>query len=81
MQRSLYFKLFTQSVTFSFVMLWSKHSPSCQVPVPAMAARLRPLAPKGDEWEVAKGMTVLPEKSLCFTKSSTGQAALPYQIG
>ena len=30
---------------------------------------------------VQKGITVLPEKSLASTKSSTGQAAMPHQMG
>ena len=31
--------------------------------------------------EVAKGMTVLPVKSLFFTKVSTGHATIPHQMG
>ena len=31
--------------------------------------------------EEQKGMTVLPVKSLAFTKLSTGQAAMPHQMG
>lgn len=39
------------------------------------------LSPSPEEAEVAKGMTVLPVKSLAITKAFTGHAAPPHQMG
>lgn len=47
----------------------------------ARTSHLLPLSPRPELADVAKGMTVLPLKSLCLTKVSTGQAAIPHQIG
>ena len=55
--------------------------PVCQSPVPAICASSSPLCPSPELEEVQKGMTVFPVKSLFFTKSLTGQAALPHQMG
>ena len=55
--------------------------PVRQSPVPAIWASSSPLWPKPELDEVQKGMTVLPVKSLFFTKSFTGQAAMPHQMG
>ena len=34
-----------------------------------------------EEWEVQKGVTVLPVKSMAFINELTGQAAMPHQMG
>lgn len=58
-----------------------KRWPSIQSPAPASSARSWPLSPKPELAEVQKGITVLPVKSLLWTKVSTGQAASPHQMG
>ena len=55
--------------------------PVCQSPVPAISQSSFPLSPKPELAEVQNGITVLPEKSLLFTKVFTDQAAIPHQIG
>ena len=55
--------------------------PACQSPVPARSAKSCPLSPMSEVEEVQKGITVLPVKSLASTKVSTGQAAMPHQMG
>ena len=58
-----------------------KRCPSSQSPVPAMSASSWPLSPRPELELVQKGITVLPEKSLASIKPSTGQAAMPHQMG
>ena len=55
--------------------------PACQVPVPAIWASWSALLPRPEEAEVAKGITVLPVKSLPFKNVFTGHAAEPHQMG
>ena len=55
--------------------------PSCQSPVPASSANSSPLSPRPEEEDVQKGITVFPVKSLALMKLSTGQAAMPHQMG
>ena len=47
--------------------------PSSHSPVPAICASSFPLSPISEVAEVQKGMTVLPVKSLPFTKLLTGK--------
>lgn len=72
---------FTQDSTSSCDAPEENLSPSCQLPVPACSFRSSPLSPRPDDDEVQKGITVLSVKSLPLTKLSTGQAAMPHQIG
>ena len=58
-----------------------KRRPSCQLPPLAISASKVPLCPSPELVEVQKGITVFPVKSLFFTKSFTGQAAMPHQMG
>ena len=74
-------RLSTHSVTSSWLALERNRCPSCQSPVPASSASSSPLWPKPELEEVQKGITVLPVKSLASTKVSTGQAAMPHQMG
>ena len=55
--------------------------PLCQFPPLAIFSSNLPLWPSPLDAEVQKGITVLPVKSLSFTKLFTGQAAIPHQIG
>lgn len=58
-----------------------KRCPSIQLPVFAFLASKSPLLPKPLDAEVQKGITVFPLKLFSLTKLSTGQAAIPHQIG
>ena len=55
--------------------------PFFQLPVLVKFSSNLPLFPKLDDADVQNGITVLPVKLLSFTKLSTGQAAIPHQIG
>lgn len=69
------------SVTSASETLEANRVPVCQSPVPAISASSSPLSPRPELEEARKGITVLPVKSLFFTKSLTGQAAMPHQMG
>lgn len=47
----------------------------------ARACHVAQLCPIPELAEVANGITVLPVKSLLFTKLLTGHAAIPHQMG
>jgi len=49
--------------------------------VPAFWASSLPLLPSPELEDVAKGITVFPVKSFASINLSTGQAAIPHQIG
>lgn len=49
--------------------------------MPAIWASWSALLPRPEEAEVAKGITVLPVKSLPFKNVFTGYAAEPHQMG
>ena len=70
-----------QLSTSSWLTPEEKRWPSCHSPVPASSASNSPLSPRPELEEVQNGMTVLPVKSLASTKPSTGQAAMPHQMG
>jgi len=55
--------------------------PAFQLPVPAIFCNKLPLSPIPDDADVQNGITVLPVKSLPFTKLLTGHAAIYHQIG
>ena len=55
--------------------------PSNQFPPLASSSNNSPLWPNPDDVEVQNGITVFPLKSFAFTNVSTGQAAIPHQIG
>ena len=74
-------KLSTQSTTSASSTPDRNLMPSCQSPVPAISASSWPLSPRLEEEEVQKGITVFPVKSFASTKVSTGQAAMPHQMG
>lgn len=75
------FTLLTHLTTSSSETLEENRIPVCQSPVPVMSASNSPLSLRPELEEMQKGITVLPEKSLFFTKSLTGHTALLHQTG
>ena len=75
------FKLSIQSVISEADAEERNRIPSFHTPLPAFAAKFLALFPSGEEADVANGITVLPVKSLFFTKSSNTQLASDHHIG
>ena len=74
-------RLSTQAWISSCETLEEKRCPSSQFPVPAISASSCPLSPRPELADVQKGITVFPVKSFASIKPSTGQAAIPHQMG